>query len=323
MRRWPRLTWIDRGMLVLLGLYVAATIGSALVGAVTLLDVNLLTRFQPFTALQGPNIAPTNVCRGDTVDAIMPGLAQIRTGLLSGHLPAWSSSEVGGAPLGGIPIVGQFSPLALPYYLFPLWLAPAFVKLAEFAVAIGGMVAFLRRLRLSTAAGVLAGIVFASSGFMLSWTNWPQTRVAAFIPALFWATERLVQRHRPVDALPLAVVVASMLLGGFPAVTGFALYGAGLYFLVRVVVVDNSSRDDTVDVARRALPEVEVVQMGENRGYAAAINGAGLKPGDHDAVVVLNPDTEVGPGSLRVLAEALEGPGVGFSCQRCVAGTAR
>jgi len=93
--------------------------------------------------------------------------------------------------------------------------------------------------------------------------------------------------------------------------------------LVRVVVVDNSSRDDTVDVARRALPEVEVVQMGENRGYAAAINGAGLKHGDHDAVVVLNPDTEVGPGSLRVLAEALEGPGVGFSCQRCVAGTAR
>jgi hypothetical protein len=144
---------------------------------------------------------------------------------------------VGGAPLGGVPLVGQFSPLALPYYVFPLWLAPAFVKLAEFGVAIGGMVAFLRRLRLSTASGVLAGIVFVSSGFMLSWTNWPQTRVAAFIPALFWATERLVQRHRPVDALPLAVVVASMLLGGFPAVTGFALYFAGLYFLVRVVMV--------------------------------------------------------------------------------------
>jgi len=237
MMRGPRFSWIDRLMFLLLGFFVISTIGPALVGGVTLLDVNLLTRFQPFTALRGQNIATTNICRGDTVDFVMPGLAQIREGLWSGHFPAWSSSEVGGAPLAGVPNVGQFSPLALPYYLFPLWLAPAFVKLAEFGVAIGGMVAYLRRLRLSTASGVLAGIVFASSGFMLSWTNWHQTRVAAFIPALFWATERLVQRHRPVDALPLAAVVASMLLAGFPQVTGFAIYGAGLYFLVRVVLV--------------------------------------------------------------------------------------
>jgi hypothetical protein len=124
--------------------------------------------------------------------------------------------------------------------LLPLWLAPAFVKLAEFGVVIGGMVAYLRRLRLSAASGVLAGIVFASSGFMLSWTNWPQTRVAAFIPALFWATERLVQRQGARDALPLAAVVASMLLGGFPAVTGMALYCAALYFLVRIVMVHRS-----------------------------------------------------------------------------------
>lgn len=88
--------------------------------------------------------------------------------------------------------------------------------------------------------------------------------------------------------------------------------GAAGVDLIRVVVVDNSSRDDTVDVARRALPEVEVVQMGENSGYAAAINAAGLEAGDHDTVVILNPDTEVGPGCLRVLAEALDRPGVGI-----------
>ena len=160
-------------MFLLLGLVVIATIGPALVGGVTLLDVNLLTRYQPFQALHGLNIVTTNICRGDTVDAVMPGLAQIRTELLHGHFPSWASSEVGGSPLAGVPSLGQFGPLALPYYLLPLWLAPAFVKLAEFGVAIGGMVAFLRRLRLSTASGVLAGIVFASSGFMLSWTNWP------------------------------------------------------------------------------------------------------------------------------------------------------
>lgn len=246
MMRARRSSWIDRVMIALLGLFVIATIGPALVGLVTLLDVNLLTRIQPFQALRGLDIATTNVCRGDTVDAVMPGLEEVRSRLLQGDFPAWSSSEVGGAPLAGVPNLGQFGPLALPYYLLPLWLAPAFVKLAEFGVAIGGMVAFLRRLRLSTASGVLAGIVFVSSGFMLSWTNWPQTRVAAFIPALFWATERLIQRQRARDVLPLAAVVASMLLGGFPAVTGMALYCAALYFLVRIVIVHRSRWKATV-----------------------------------------------------------------------------
>jgi len=227
-------------MFGLLGFFVIATLGQAVVGAVTLLDVNLLTRFAPWQAFHGQDILTTNICRGDTVDNVMPSIAEIRSRLFRGDFPGWSAASVGGFPLAGLPNFGQFSPLSLPYYVLPLWLAPAFVKLAEFVVAIGGMTLFLRRLRLSVASGILAGIVFASSGFMISWTNWPQTRVAAFIPALFWATERLVRRHGALDTLPLAVVVSSMLLGGFPAVTGMALYCAALYFLVRIVMVYRS-----------------------------------------------------------------------------------
>ena len=39
--------------------------------------------------------------------------------------------------------------MSLPYFVMPLWLAPAYVELLEFVVAIGGMVLFLRRLGLS------------------------------------------------------------------------------------------------------------------------------------------------------------------------------
>lgn len=240
MERWRRATWVDRLMFGLLGIFVIATLGEALVGAVTLLDVNLLTRFASWQALHGQDILTTNIHRGDTVDNVMPAIAEIRSRLFHGDFPGWSPASVGGSPLAGSPNFGEFSPLSLPYYVLPLWFAPAFVKLGEFAVAIGGMTLFLRRLRLSVASGILAGIVFASSGFMISWTNWPQTRVAAFIPALFWATELLVQRQRALDALPMAVVVVSMLLGGFPEVTGMALYCAALYFLVRIVLVHRS-----------------------------------------------------------------------------------
>lgn len=227
-------------MFGLLALFVIVTLGKALVGGITLLDVNLLTRYAPWKALHGQGTLTTNICRGDTVDSVMPSIAEIRSRIFRGDFPGWSASSVGGYPLAGLPNFGQFGPLALPYYVLPLWLAPAFVKLGEFAVAIVGMTLFLRRLRLSVASGILAGIVFATSGFMISWTNWPQTRVAAFIPALFWVTERLVQRQRALDVLPLAAVVSFMLLGGFPAVTGMALYCAALYFLVRVVMVHRS-----------------------------------------------------------------------------------
>jgi Bacterial membrane protein YfhO len=233
-------SWINRVMYLLLGFFVITTIGRALVGSVTLLDVNLLTRYAPWQALHGQDTLTTNICRGDTVDSVMPSIAEIRSRLFQGDFPGWSSSSVGGYPLAGLPNLGQFSPLSIPYYVLPLWLAPAFVKLGEFVIAIGGMALFLRRLRLSAASGILAGIIFASSGFMISWTNWPQTRVAAFIPALFWATERLVQRLRIVDVLPLAAVVGSMLLGGFPEVTGMALYCAAFYFLVRIFLVHGS-----------------------------------------------------------------------------------
>lgn len=236
-------------MFGLLGFFVIATLGRALIGGVTLVDVNLLTQYAPWQGLHGQNSLTANICRSDTVDGLMPSISAIRSSLFQGHFPGWSDASVGGVPLAGSPNNGQFSPLALPYYLLPLWLAPAFVKLAEFAVAIGGMTLYLRRLRLSVASGILAGIVFASSGFMISWTNWPQTRVAAFIPALFWATERLVQRQRAVDSLPLAAVVAAMVLGGFPAVMGMALYCAALYFLIRIVTVHRSQWKTSVRAA--------------------------------------------------------------------------
>ncbi len=126
----------------------------------------------------------------------------------------------GGGPLASVPDLGLLDPLSLPYLILPLWLAPAFVVLLSFIAAVGGTFLFLRLLRVSRPASMLAGLIFATSGFMVMWANWPQTRVAALIPALFWAIERLIQRVRLVDVVLVAVVLASMIFGGFPAVTG-------------------------------------------------------------------------------------------------------
>ena len=225
---------LDRFSYLLLAGFVLLTLGPALLGRGALVDLDILTRFRPFVALDGRSSAPFITFRGDTIDYYLPGIAAIKQAFFAGDFPTWAPYEVGGAPLASLPNHGALSPLSIPYYLLPLWLAPAYVKLGEFVVAIGGMVAFLGRHGVSRGAGVLAGILFVSSGFMMMWTNWPHTRVAALIPLLFWAFERLIQERRARDVVVVSAVVASMLLGGFPAVTAFSLTLAGVYVLVRV-----------------------------------------------------------------------------------------
>lgn len=71
-----------------------------------------------------------------------------------------------------------------------------------------------------------------------------------------------------------------------------------------VIVVDDASRDGSLRLLRRDYPEVRVVALPENRGLAAACNaGAAIARGE--ALVMLNNDTEVEPGWLAALMEAL------------------
>jgi hypothetical protein len=235
--RWSRVRrfrdWYIPG---LIGAFVLFCLGPSLVGARSLLSINLLTRFYPWAA-SGADDLGHQACTTDTVDNIMPGIAYIRSQLFMGHLGSWQDTVLGGGPMGSVPNVGLFDPISLPYLVLPLWLAPAFVKLLEIVVAVGGTYLFLRRLDVGRPAATLAGFIFATSGFMVMWSNWPQTRVAALIPALFWAVERLVQRRQAGDVALIALVIGSMLFGGFPAVTGWALYFAAVYVVVRVVVL--------------------------------------------------------------------------------------
>ena len=71
----------------------------------------------------------------------------------------------------------------------------------------------------------------------------------------------------------------------------------------RVVVVDNASSDDSVEVAQRH-PHVEVIANPDNVGYARGMNQA-LAGSDAPVLIALNPDTVPPPGSLAALVQAL------------------
>jgi len=58
----------------------------------------------------------------------------------------------------------------------------------------------------------------------------------------------------------------------------------------RVVVVDNASADDTVEMLRAEFPAVTVIANDTNRGFAAACN-QGIRATSEPFVLLLNPDT--------------------------------
>lgn len=93
--------------------------------------------------------------------------------------------------------------------------------------------------------------------------------------------------------------------------------------LVEVVVADNASTDDSVAVARRLRPEATIVALPENRGYAAGINAAVAAARRSDAILILNDDIRLGPGSVRRLFKALAPPEVAITVPRLVDGEGR
>lgn len=84
----------------------------------------------------------------------------------------------------------------------------------------------------------------------------------------------------------------------------------------QVIVADNASADATCDVVESQFPEVRVLRIDDNRGYAAGINAAARVAGDTDALLILNPDVLVERGSVGPLLEALSIDRTGIAVPR-------
>lgn len=85
-----------------------------------------------------------------------------------------------------------------------------------------------------------------------------------------------------------------------------------------IVVVDNGSTDGSLRLLKEHYPLVEVLQFGENRGFAAAAN-AGIMRSGSELIALLNNDTEAHPDWLRTLVAALDRhPGAAFCASRMI-----
>jgi len=71
-----------------------------------------------------------------------------------------------------------------------------------------------------------------------------------------------------------------------------------------LIIVDDASSDDSIEIVRRLAPSAEVVTLRNNLGFAGAVN-AGSRRATGEWIVVLNNDTEAADDWLEECAAAL------------------
>ena len=74
---------------------------------------------------------------------------------------------------------------------------------------------------------------------------------------------------------------------------------------VGIVVADNGSTDDSIEMLKTKFPTVGIIRLDKNYGFAEGYNQA-LKHIGHEYTVLLNSDVEVTPGWLDAPIAALD-----------------
>jgi N-acetylglucosaminyl-diphospho-decaprenol L-rhamnosyltransferase len=86
----------------------------------------------------------------------------------------------------------------------------------------------------------------------------------------------------------------------------------------QLFIADNDSADDSVARARALRPDVTVIQMGRNAGYAAGLNAIVRDAPGSGAYLFLNPDVRLEPQSVARLLDCVRTSGAGIAVPRLV-----
>jgi hypothetical protein len=116
----------------------------------------------------------------------------------------------------------------------------------------------------------------------------------------------------------LAIVIVSFNTRDDLARTLGSLTAAPPSLSHQVVVVDNGSKDGSLDMVRGSYPHVLAIDAGANLGFSKA-NNIGIRATASDLVLLLNSDTEVPRGAIDGLVRELRAhPEAGIAGPRLV-----
>jgi GT2 family glycosyltransferase len=132
-----------------------------------------------------------------------------------------------------------------------------------------------------------------------------------------------VLNRRPEDMVTLAIVIVSYNTKSDLENCLQSLHDHPPGVSHEIVVVDNASRDGSVETVRARWPDVTLLPMNSNVGFASA-NNAGIRRTESELILLLNSDTIVPTGAIdRLVAAMHELPGASVVGPRIVDGNGR
>ena len=129
---------------------------------------------------------------------------------------------------------------------------------------------------------------------------------------------RRVCRRRGTDAMTLSIIIVSYNARLYLEACLKAIFTAHYPWEVEVIVVDNGSRDGSVELVGEQFPQAMLIETGINAGFARA-NNIGFAAASGEFLLMLNSDTETKGDALVRLVEFLKAhPDVGIATGRLV-----
>jgi hypothetical protein len=206
---------------------VAALVGPSLAGDRVVLPHDLQLDRLPWSALADEPVEPANPELRDLLDVYYPVQHALLERVRSGASTRWLHDVSLGLPGTSFVGWGATSPFNAVALVAPFDWAWSLAIGARLLVAMLGAYALARAYGSGRVGGTVAGLAFGLSGFMVGWLGWPQAHVGAFIPWVLWGARQAAAPTRAWWAVPaLAFATAGLWLGGFPAVSSYALLAA-------------------------------------------------------------------------------------------------
>jgi len=106
------------------------------------------------------------------------------------------------------------------------------------------------------------------------------------------------------EKIDLSILIVNFNSGVFLLNTVESIFAAGIKSKFEIIIADNNSTDNSLNVLKKKYKDIKIVQTGGNLGFAKG-NNFGSQFCNGEFFLILNSDTHIHKGSIDILLEKL------------------
>ncbi|MCL5102630.1 MAG: YfhO family protein [Armatimonadetes bacterium] len=205
-----------------------------------LLPGDYLAKMSPWnTVIKSPKPEPQwNPLQWDAIAQFYPWRVFYARSMRAGHIPLWNPHQFCGTPFLANGQSAVLYPPNLVFLIFDPITAFTILAALHMFLAASFTYIYLRELGCKELGGIVGGICFAFSAFMVLWLELPTfVAVATWLPLILLLIHRSVERKSMFYAMLAGAVMAMAILAGHFQIAFYLMFAAILWWIWKLVGV--------------------------------------------------------------------------------------